>query len=55
MQVPPLWYILSTITFSSDDTDDSIEKFVLRKNIAECGSSFRKLSDISFLYSRLGY
>ncbi|MBN2039288.1 MAG: hypothetical protein JW864_04565 [Spirochaetes bacterium] len=50
--IPSLWYVLSTISFS---TEDRIEKFFIRTDNTQTGSILHKLSDISFYYSRLGY
>ncbi|MFH0977298.1 MAG: hypothetical protein V1874_16075 [Spirochaetota bacterium] len=52
LRIPPLWYILSSITHSSDD---KIEKFLIKRDVNSCHDAIRKISDISFLYSRLGY
>ena len=51
-QIPPLWYILSTIKLSDDD---KIEKFFIKRDLDFNPGAIGKLSDISFQYSRLGY
>ena len=50
--IPPLWYILSTI---SCDCDDKIEKFLVKRRANPSGAVLSKLYELSFQYSRLGY
>ncbi len=52
LKIPVLWYILSTISCTYDD---NIEKFVIKRNDRSYHDNIRKLTEISFYYSRLGY
>ncbi len=52
IMVPPLWHILSTISYSPDDR---IEKFFVRAGSGSASVAPAKIYDISFHYSRLGY
>ncbi|MCP4134925.1 MAG: hypothetical protein GY754_28380 [bacterium] len=51
VEVPPLWYILSTI---SPAEDDQIDKFFIKKSLVN-NEVYEILNDISFYYSRHGY
>lgn len=50
--IPPLWYVLSTVTNSPKN---KMEKFFVRIDNTVSNNILHKLSDVSFHYSRLGY
>ncbi len=50
--MPPLWYVLSMISPSSDA---SIDKFFVRTNPHNQGETTRLIREISYYYSRHGY
>jgi hypothetical protein len=52
LKIPALWHILATISCSDED---KIEKFVIKRNYNFYHDNIRKLTDISYYYSHLGF
>jgi len=52
INIPPLWYIISVISYSPDN---KIDKFFIKNNNKNDRKISNKLDEISFFYSRYGY